>query len=102
MNVHRNAGDLVGTVTSKEELRQTLLTGKSALVMLIKTTVLLKGTPCGICTKDGMVHYSSTQHSGKWIHKRCSGIKGSKGNVQNVECSSDKADVIRHMIRFCA
>ena len=31
----------------------------------------------------------------KWIHKRCSGVKGSLGKVQGFECSVSKAGITK-------
>ena len=94
------ADDLVLMAESEDELRQKLLTWKSALeamglkVNVSKTKVMFGGKcnkasvghvkyPCGVCSKGFGSNSILCTACGKWIHKRCSGIKRSLGKVQN-------------------
>ena len=71
-------------------------TGKTKVVFscIMKDKVEEKGKwPCGICRK-GVRNNSTLCHgSKKWIHKRCSGVKGSLGNAsQSFICRCCKVD----------
>ena len=106
------ADDLVLMAESEAELKQKLLTWKSALeakglkVNVNKTKVMFGGKwrkdaaghvkhPCGVCGKGVGSNSVLCLTCDKWIHKRCSGVRGSLTKVQNFECRVCKTGVTK-------
>ena len=100
------ADDLVIVAESLEELQMRLSTWKSGLenkglkVNVAKTKILLSSHdakrskiaaikyPCGVCMKGVGANSILCESCKKWIHKRCSGIKGSLRNCEDFVCNA--------------
>ena len=98
------ADDLVLICETKEEARQRFLTWRNALeskglkVNISKTKVMrcaqdgvLKEAavdPCSVCRKRVGVNSIHCATCGYWVHRRCSGVRGSLARVaQSYVCS---------------
>ena len=108
------ADDLVLMADSMEELRMKFDKWKNALekkglkVNLGKTKVMVSGEggvkivskvdPCGVCDKRVKANSILCVVCHKWVHKRCSGVKGSLQKVAGIfqckRCTGGGADVI--------
>ena len=94
------ADDLVLMADSMEELQikfdrwKNAIESKGMKVNMGKTKVMVSGTegekevskvdPCGVCDKRVKANSILCVGCGKWVHKRCSGVKGALKKMEGV------------------
>jgi len=102
------ADDLVLMADSMEELRtkfdrwKSVIEEKGLKVNLNKTKVMVSGEggvkvvskvdPCGVCDKRVKANSILCVACNKWVHKRCSGVKGALKKVEGIfqcKCCTD-------------